>query len=92
MTRLDVFSLRCQINEAQKLREKKPERRTKQMAQDKGEYVDVDGDTKEQDIPRSPEVELKTMVDHDQTERSTTQPDGALCQPGRHLHGSLSTR
>ena len=69
-------------------------RHTKRLSQDKGEFVDVDGDgdAKEQDIPRSPEVELKTMVDHDQTERSTTPADGALRQPRRHRHGSLITR
>ena len=55
----------------QKQRQKKPVRRTKRLSQDKGEFVDVDGDgdRKDQDIPRSPEVKLKTMVDHNQTVR-----------------------
>ena len=49
------------------------------MSHDEGEQVDVDEEIKEQEIRRSPEVELKAMVDHDHSDR-TTQPDGMLHQ------------
>ena len=79
------FLCRCQINEVQKNRERKPKRRTKRMSHDEGQQVNVDEETREADMPRSPQVEVKAMVDYDQM-------NGTVRQEGTSLQRFLSRR
>ena len=47
------------------------------MSHDEGQQVNVDEQAKEADMPRSPQVEVKAMVDYDQMD-GTTPHEGSL--------------
>ena len=49
------------------------------MSHDGGQQVNVDEEAREADMPRSPQVEVKAMVDYDQMD-GTTPHEGSLHQ------------